>query len=72
MFIGSKLSSRLKCSCRNTNASASTRTVQVIASYLSFYPPSSESYYTKVRNVVSGDYSRAWPFSYKIGHRKVK
>ena len=38
MFIGNKLSSRLKCSCKNINASASTRTVQVIASYLSFYP----------------------------------
>ena len=49
----------------HAHASVSTRTVQVIASFLSFYLTSSERYYTKVRNVIYGDYERAWPFHIK-------
>lgn len=53
-------------------SASSARTVQVITSFLFFHLPPSESYYTKVRNVIYGDYERAWPFSCKTGHRKFR
>lgn len=55
----------------HARALMSARTVQSIPLSCLFISLLSENYYTKVKNVTYGAYERTWPFSYKIGHRKL-